>query len=116
MSISCFIDIYIRSASCNNNQSTPKLWDSVCEYYEGSITNIVDDADQCPPQIDIVKELRKEAGYTSQETFAYDAEIPRALYGKYEKGANITINSLHRILKFHNITFKEFFKKGFENY
>ncbi len=63
-----------------------------------------------------LKELRKEAGYTSQETFAYDAEIPRALYGKYEKGSNITINSLHRILKFHNITFKEFFKKGFENY
>ena len=63
-----------------------------------------------------LKELRKEAGYTSQETFAYDAEIPRALYGKYEKGSNITINSLHRILKFHNITFKEFFKKGFEKY
>jgi transcriptional regulator with XRE-family HTH domain len=63
-----------------------------------------------------LKELRKDAGYTSQETFAYDAEIPRALYGKYEKGANITIDSLHRILKFHKITFKEFFKKGFENY
>ena len=63
-----------------------------------------------------LKELRKEAGYTSQETFAYDAEIPRALYGKYEKGSNITISSLHRILKFHKITFKEFFKKGFENY
>lgn len=51
-----------------------------------------------------------------QETFAYDAEIPRALYGKYEQGSNITIKSLRRILKFHNITFKEFFKKGFENY
>lgn len=63
-----------------------------------------------------VKELRKEAGYTSQETFAYDAEIPRALYGKYEQGSNITISSLRRILKFHKITFKEFFKKGFENY
>lgn len=63
-----------------------------------------------------LKELRKEAGYTSQETFAYDAEIPRALYGKYEKGANITVDSLLRILKFHNITFKEFFKKGFESY
>ena len=63
-----------------------------------------------------LKELRKEAGYTSQETFAYDAEIPRALYGKYEKGANITIDSLYRILKFHKITLKDFFKKGFENY
>jgi transcriptional regulator with XRE-family HTH domain len=61
-----------------------------------------------------LKELRKKAGYTSQETFAYDAEIPRALYGRYEKGSNITITSLRRILKFHKITFKEFFKKGFD--
>lgn len=61
-----------------------------------------------------IKELRKKAGYTSQETFAYDAEIPRALYGRYEKGANITINSLHKILKFHNISFKDFFSKGFD--
>ncbi|MBS1650421.1 MAG: helix-turn-helix transcriptional regulator [Bacteroidetes bacterium] len=63
-----------------------------------------------------LKELRKCAGYTSRETFAYDAEIPRALYGRYEKGSNITIDSLYRILKFHKIIFKDFFKKGFEGY
>ena len=63
-----------------------------------------------------IKGLRKEAGYTSQETFAYDANIPRALYGKYEKGANITITSLSRILKFHKISLKDFFAKGFEKY
>ena len=63
-----------------------------------------------------IKELRKDAGYSSQETFAYDAEIPKALYGKYEQGSNITISSLRRILKFHNLTFKEFFKKGFEDF
>ena len=62
-----------------------------------------------------LKELRKQKGYSSQETFAYDAEIPRALYGKYEKGCNITIASLHRIMKFHKISFKDFFSKGFEN-
>jgi transcriptional regulator with XRE-family HTH domain len=60
--------------------------------------------------------LRKKAGYTSQETFAYDADIPRALYGRYEKGANLTIYSLHRILKHHKITFKEFFNEGFEDF
>jgi transcriptional regulator with XRE-family HTH domain len=63
---------------------------------------------------DRIRELRKKAGYTSQETFAYDAEIPRALYGKYEKGSNITVASLHRILKYHNITFEQFFSKGFD--
>jgi transcriptional regulator with XRE-family HTH domain len=61
-----------------------------------------------------ITELRKKAGYTSQETFAYDAEIPRALYGRYEKGANLTLSSLYRILKFHEISFKDFFKEGFE--
>jgi transcriptional regulator with XRE-family HTH domain len=60
-----------------------------------------------------IKKLRKDKGYTSQETFAYDAEIPRALYGRYEKGVNLTITSLHRILRFHNMTFEDFFKNGF---
>ena len=59
-------------------------------------------------------QLRKKAGYTSQETFAYDAEIPRALYGRYEKGSNLTVFSLSKILKFHKMTFKEFFAKGFD--
>lgn len=63
-----------------------------------------------------VTELRKKAGYTSQETFAYDANIPRALYGRYEKGANLTIYSLYRILKHHQITFEDFFKDGFEEF
>ena len=61
-----------------------------------------------------IKDLRKKAGYTSQETFAYDAEIPRALYGRYEKGANITISSLYKILSFHKISLKDFFSKGFD--
>ncbi|HEY9084197.1 MAG TPA: helix-turn-helix transcriptional regulator [Vicingaceae bacterium] len=61
-----------------------------------------------------LKELRKSKGYSSQETFAYDAEIPRALYGKYEKGANLTIASLFRIIKFHGLTFEDFFSKGFD--
>jgi len=62
-----------------------------------------------------ITELRKKAGYTSQETFAYDAEIPRALYGRYEKGANLTIHSLYRVLKYHNTTFKDFFLKDLKS-
>ena len=61
-----------------------------------------------------ITELRKKAGYTSQETFAYDADIPRALYGRYEKGVNLTLFSLYRIIKYHEITFEDFFKEGFE--
>lgn len=62
-----------------------------------------------------IVQLRKKAGYTSQETFAYDAEIPRALYGRFEKGANMTITSLYKIVQQHNISFEEFFSEGFES-
>ena len=60
-----------------------------------------------------IQELRKSAGYKSQESFAYDANIPRAQYGRYEAGSNITLLSLHKILKFHKISLEEFFSEGF---
>lgn len=63
---------------------------------------------------DRIKELRKEAGYTSQEIFAYDSEIPRALYGRFEKGTNMTVVSLYKIIRAHNITFEDFFSSGFD--
>ena len=62
-----------------------------------------------------IAQLRKEAGYASKSSFAYNAKISSALYCRYEKGANLTINSLYRILKYHKVTFKEFFKEGFQD-
>ncbi len=61
-----------------------------------------------------IRELRIKAGYNSQESFAYDANIPRAQYGRYEAGTNITVLSLNKILKFHKITTAEFFSNGFD--
>ncbi len=61
-----------------------------------------------------IRELRIDKGYSSQESFAYDANIPRAQYGRYEAGTNITILSLNKIIKFHKITLEEFFSQGFE--
>lgn len=61
-----------------------------------------------------VRELRIKAGFKSQEAFAYEANIPRAQYGRYETGTNITLISLHKILKFHKISLEEFFSEGFE--
>jgi len=58
-----------------------------------------------------IKSLRIAKGYTSHETFAYDNELPRVHYWKIEKGkTNITINSLLKILKIHNISLSEFFR------
>lgn len=62
-----------------------------------------------------LRELRKERGYTNYEQFAFDNEIPRAQYGRYEKGHDLRISSLLKVLKAMNISLKDFFSEGFEN-
>ena len=57
-----------------------------------------------------IKELRIKKGYTSAEIFAYEHELNRISYWRMEKGANITMSSLFRILDIHQITLSEFFK------
>lgn len=62
-----------------------------------------------------LKYFRKKAGYTNSEYFAYENNISRPQYGKYEAGANIQLNTLIRILKLMNVTLEEFFT-GFNEY
>jgi hypothetical protein len=57
-----------------------------------------------------LKALRVKAGYTSYEYFAYDVEISRAQYGKYEAGANMRLDNLLKILRFHRVRLEDFFK------
>lgn len=57
-----------------------------------------------------LKEYRIKAGYTSSEYFAYDHDISRTQYGKYEAGGNIQFSTLSKILKGLGISFEEFFK------
>lgn len=57
-----------------------------------------------------LKFYRKKAGYTNYEYFAYENNISRPQYGKYEAGANIQLNTLFRILKALKISPEEFFK------
>jgi len=61
-----------------------------------------------------LKHLRKEKGYTNYEQFAFDNEIPRAQYGRYEKGQDLRFSSLLKILKALDISLKDFFSEGFE--
>lgn len=61
-----------------------------------------------------IKELRIKAGYTNQEHFAWDNQLGRSQYGKYEKGADMRISSLENILNAFKITPKEFFSEGFD--
>ena len=57
-----------------------------------------------------IRTLRKEIGYTSYETFAFDYNINRVQYHRIEKGQNITLKTLINVLKIHNLTIQDFFK------
>lgn len=57
-----------------------------------------------------IKELRINKGYSSAEIFAYEHDLNRISYWRMERGSNITMNSLLRILDIHQITLSEFFK------
>ena len=61
-----------------------------------------------------MRELRIKKGYNSFESFAYDNDLPRVLYGNYEKGeGNITFKNLLKVINALNISIKEFFSEGF---
>ena len=63
-----------------------------------------------------IKELRLKKGYTNYEYFAYENNLPRAQYGRYEKGEDLRFSSLIKIIKAFNITPQEFFSEGFEDF
>jgi len=57
-----------------------------------------------------VKQLRKDAGFTSFQSFAFTYEINRVQYWRIESGKNITLKTLIKVLDIHKITLEEFFK------
>ena len=59
----------------------------------------------------LIKQLRIEMGYSSAEIFAYEKNINRISYWRMEKGSNITLNSLLKILDIHQISLSEFFNR-----
>jgi hypothetical protein len=61
-----------------------------------------------------LKQLRIKKGYTNYEYFAYENNIGRAQYGKYETGGNIQFDTLMKIIKSHNMTVKDFFSEWFD--
>ncbi len=62
-----------------------------------------------------LKQLRIKKGYSNYEYFAYENNIGRAQYGKYETGGNIRFDTLAKIIKIHGLTMKDFFSEGFED-
>lgn len=60
-----------------------------------------------------IKQLRKAKGYTSYEYFAYEHDISRTQFGRYEKGQNIRYTSLVKVANAFGMTLSEFFSEGF---
>ncbi len=61
-----------------------------------------------------IKELRIAKGYSSYEYFAYDHNISRAQYGRYEKGEDLRFSTLAKIINALGISMKDFFSEGFD--
>lgn len=61
-----------------------------------------------------IKALRIERGYTSYEDFAYEHNISRSQFGKYERGADIRMSSLVKVVAALGVTIAEFFSEGFD--
>ncbi len=62
-----------------------------------------------------LKALRIKSGYTNYEYFAYENNLGRSQYGKYETGGNIRFDTLVKIVQIHGLTLEEFFSEGFED-
>lgn len=58
-----------------------------------------------------IKQLRKDAGFTNYENFAFEHDLNRVHYGRMERGINFTMKSLLKILAIHKISLKDFFEE-----
>jgi len=63
---------------------------------------------------DRIRSLRIKKGYSNYENFAYEHDIARAQYGKYEKGEDLRYSSLLRVIRALGVSVKEFFSEGFD--
>ncbi len=61
-----------------------------------------------------IKQLRIKAGYTSYEYFAYEHNISRAQFGRYENGQDIRFSTLIKIITAFGLSVDEFFSEGFD--
>ena len=61
-----------------------------------------------------IKKIRKEAGFTNYEQFAFTHGINRSQYGRYENGEDLRFSSLLKVLKALDISLEDFFKEGFD--
>ena len=57
----------------------------------------------------VLRSQRQNIGYSSLETFANNIGMDSSLYGRYERGENLKIISLARLLIHHNVKVQDYF-------
>ena len=57
-----------------------------------------------------IKELRIAKGYSNYENFAYENDISRTQYGRYESGSNMTMSNFLKVLKGLEVSPIDFFQ------
>jgi hypothetical protein len=62
---------------------------------------------------DRIKALRMAQGFANYEHFANAHDLPRAQYGRYEKGQNLNFSTLTRLVWIFDMSLAEFFSEGF---
>jgi transcriptional regulator with XRE-family HTH domain len=73
-----------------------------------------------PPNEDLqklgrrIKQLRIQKGYTNYEYFAYEHNISRTQFGRYENGEDLRYSSLLKVVRAFGMTMEEFFREGFD--
>ncbi len=60
-----------------------------------------------------IKKLRIAKGYSNYEHFAYQNNIPRAQFGRYENGQDLRFSSLVKVVSALDMTLHDFFSEGF---
>jgi transcriptional regulator with XRE-family HTH domain len=61
-----------------------------------------------------IKSLRKEKGYSNSDQFAYEKNIARAQYQRYESGSDLRFTTIVKLVKAFDMNLNEFFSEGFE--
>lgn len=61
-----------------------------------------------------IKQLRREAGFTNAEQFAFMNNIARSQWARYEVGSDLKYSSLLKIISALNVTLSHFFSEGFD--
>ena len=61
-----------------------------------------------------IKQLRKAKGYSNYEHFAFKHGFARSSISRFERGEDMRMSSLLKLLHALDVTLEEFFSEGFE--